>query len=338
MMGILRKLTTRVVSRLMKPLESVKNMAMSAIRIHKFGGVDQLHLDDDVPMPECAANEVIIASHAVAVSPTDILARMGRLEDFLHEHLPIIPGWDVSGVVETVGSDVTAFRKGDEVFCRPWTGRAGTFADFVAVPAEHVAFKPKNITHELAAAVPLSCQTAWGVLFETAKLQPGQRVVVHAAAGGVGVFAVQLAKLHGAYVIGTASSNNQDFVREIGADEVLDYRKYDSAPQPKDIDLVFDTVGASVHELSMSWLKPGGMLVSIVNLEPSQELARKHKVTACHALPKPSGVRLTAIKDLIEQDKLKIVVQEILTRDQVKRAHELVQSGHVRGKIVVKWR
>ena len=197
---------------------------MKAIRIHEFGGPEVLKLEE-VPRPIPAAGEVLIKVFATSVNPVDWKIREGQRKEKFPVNFPLIPGWDVSGEIEEVGSDVKNFRKGDEVYSRPDPTKNGTYAEYVVVKANQVALKPKSIDHEQAAAVPLAGLTAWQGLFDYGQLQQGQKVLIHAASGGVGTFAVQFAKWKGAYVIGTTSAENIDFVKQLGADEVIDYKK-----------------------------------------------------------------------------------------------------------------
>lgn len=252
----------------------------------------------------------------------------------LNHQLPVILGWDVSGIVEEVGSRVKDFQVGDAVYSRPDLTRNGGYAEYIAIRAAEVAAKPKSIDHIAAASVPLAGLTAWQALFDQANLSAGQTVLIHAAAGGVGTFAVQFAKWKGAHVIGTASSRNQDFLHELGIDQVIDYQQTRFEDVVKDVDVVFDTIGGEVQERSWQVLKKGGILVSIVS-PPSKESAAKYGVTEKYFFLQPKAAQLTEIAGLIDAGYIKTIVETVLPLNQVQQAHELSQSGHTRGKIVL---
>src|SRR5579864_2585188 len=233
---------------------------MKAVRIHTYGGPEVLRYED-APRPVPAAGEVLIKIHAAAVNPVDWKVRAGHLKDMLKYQLPLIPGWDAAGVIEDVGAGVARLKHGDEVYTRPDIMRDGTYAEYIAVREAEVALKPKSLDHVHAAAIPLAALTAWQALFDAGGLSAGQRVLIHAAAGGVGSFAVQFAKWKGAHVIGTASARNAELVRSFGADQFIDYRSTRFDDVVKDADVVFDTVGGDTQERSWKVLKKGGILV-----------------------------------------------------------------------------
>ena len=196
---------------------------MKAIRAHKFGSPDVLQLED-IPVPQPARDELLIKVYASSVNPVDWKIIKGARQEKFPVHLPIIPGWDVSGVVEKTGSHVQGCKAGDEVYGRPDPTRDGAFAEYIVVKADQLEFKPKSLNHEHAAAVPLAGLTAWQALFQYGKLEKGQKVLIHGASGGVGSFAVQFARWKGAHVTATCSKQNTDFVRKLGADQVIDYQ------------------------------------------------------------------------------------------------------------------
>jgi NADPH:quinone reductase-like Zn-dependent oxidoreductase len=305
---------------------------MKAVRIHAYGGSEVLSYED-APLPAIAEDDVLIRVHAAAINPVDWKIREGHLQGFIDYDFPLILGWDVSGVVEAVGASVTTFKPGDEVYSRPNIERDGAYAEYIAVKASEVAFKPKTVDHVHAAAVPLAGITAWHCLFEAAQLTAGQRVLIHAAAGGVGIYAVQLARWKGAYVIGTASARNRDFLLELGADEVIDYQttQFEEAVEP--VDVVFDTIGGDVQERSWQVVKPGGILVSVIS-PPSEEKAAAHQCRSAYVFIQPRADWLTQIAQLIDEGQVKAIVETVLPLDQVAEAHKLSQSGHTRGKIV----
>ena len=263
--------------------------------------------------------------------------RAGYLKDVFPVPLPFIPGWDVSGVVEGVGSGVTKFKKGDEVYARPDVARSGkgTYAEYVVVKETEAALKPKSIDHVHAAAIPVVALTAWQALFDTAALSKGQRILIHGAAGGVGSFAVQLAKWKGAHVIGTASTRNQPFLRQLGVDEPIDYETTRFEDVIHDVDVVLDPIGGDTQNRSWKVLKKGGILVSIV-APPSADEAAKHGVRSAFFSARPSSLQLFEIAKLVDAGKLKPVVETVLPLSDARRAHELNETGHARGKTVLK--
>lgn len=309
---------------------------MKAIRIHAYGGSDVLTYEE-APLPTVGPEDVLIRVHAAAINPVDWKIRAGDLQDFIPYKLPLILGWDVSGVVEAIGAQVTQFQPGDEVYARPNIERNGAYAEYIAVNASEIAFKPKSIDHVHAAAVPLAGITAWHCLFESAQLTAGQRVLIHAAAGGVGSYAIQFAHWKGATVIGTASARNRDFLLELGADQVIDYRdtRFEEGLEP--VDVVLDTIGGEVQERSWQVVKPGGMLVSIIS-PPSEEQAAAHHCRSAYVFIQPRADWLTEIAKLIDAGQVKPIVDAVLPLERAAEAHELSQSGHTRGKIVLQVR
>src|ERR1700733_11592018 len=250
-------------------------MNMKAIRIHQYGGPEVL-AQVEMQRPKPGPDEVLIQVHAASVNPIDWKLRAGHVKEVFPLTFPATLGWDVSGTVEEAGDKVTQFKRGDEVYALV---KGGGYAEYVAVTASVVAKKPRTVDHVHAAAVPVAGLTAWQALFEVAQLRAGQKVLIHAAAGGVGNFAVQFAKAKGAYVIGSASSKNQAFLGELGVDQAVDYQKTRFEDVVRDVDVVLDTIGADTQERSFKVLKKGGILVSIVQ-PPSQELAAKYGVRA----------------------------------------------------------
>lgn len=307
---------------------------MKAIRIHEFGGPEVLKLED-VPCPKPNADELLIKVFATSVNPVDWKIRKGQGEEKFPTNFPLIPGWDVSGKIEEVGTNIKNFRKGDEVYSRSDPTRNGTYAEYVVVKADQVELKPKSIDHEKAAAVPLAGLTAWQGLFDHGHLRPGQKVLIHAASGGVGTFAVQLAKWKGAFVIGTTSKKNLDFVKQLGADEVIDYKKEKFEDKLKDIDLVFDPIGGDTQRRSLKVIKNGGRLITTLNPENQEEAKGKNiHVEGYTAQSDPED--LEQIAQLIDAGKLKPVVSKILPLAQAAKAQKLSEDGHTRGKIVLK--
>jgi NADPH:quinone reductase-like Zn-dependent oxidoreductase len=310
---------------------------MKAIRIHSYGGPKVLKYED-APRPQPKAGEVLIRVHAAGVNPIDWKVREGEMKDFWPHTFPLILGWDLSGVVEELGPDPAAagrFKIGDEVYGLPDPTRGGAYADYIVVRETELALKPDSLYHIRAAAVPLATLTAWQALFDTAQLQPGHRVLIHAGSGGVGHFAVRLAKWKGAHVFATASTKNQDLLRKLGVDEPIDYTKQRFENVARNIDIVLDTIGGETQERSWSVLKKGGNLVSLVQ-PPSEEKAKELGVRAAFVASHPNGEQLAEISKIIDSGKLAPVIDRILPLSEARRAHELSQSGHVRGKIVLR--
>lgn len=309
---------------------------MKAIRIHNYGGPEVLRYEN-APRPQPRAGEVLVRVHAAGVNPIDWKVREGHMKDFWPHEFPLILGWDLSGVVEKLGRGVSRFKIGDEVYSLPDPTRDGAYADYIVVRESELALKPNSLHHIRAAAVPLAALTAWQSLFDTAQLQPGQRVLIHAGSGGVGHFAVQLAKWRGAHVFATASTRNQDLLRKLGVDEPIDYTQQRFEEIARNIDVVLDTLGGETQERSWSVLTKGGVLVSLVQ-PPSEEKAKKLGSRAVLLSAQPNGAQLAEIARIIEAGKLAPVINRILPLSEVRRAHELSQSGHTHGKIALRVR
>ena len=307
---------------------------MNAIRMHSYGGPEVLQYED-APRPQIRKGEVLVRVHAAGVNPLDWKVRSGSLNGSIQHKLPLIPGWDVSGVVEEVGPGVSQFMKGDEVIAMANPTRDGAYGDYIAVCEAALAAKPKSLHHVRAAAVPLSALTAWRSLFELGQLQSGQRILIHGGSGGVGHFALQLAKWKGAYAIATASTKNQELLRKLGADETIDYTTQKFEEVTEKVELVLDTIGGETQERSWRVLKKGGALISLVQ-PPSEQKARRFGVRGMICSVQPDGAQLGEIAKLIDSAKLKPVIDRILPLREAQRAHELSQRGHVRGKIVLR--
>lgn len=307
---------------------------MKAVRIHAYGGPDVLTYED-VPRPQPADDELLIRIYAAAVNPVDWKVREGYLKEMLGHRLPLIPGWDVSGVVTEIGAQVSRFKVGDEIYSRPDIKRDGAYAEYIVIRESEAAFKPKSLDHVQAAAIPLAALTAWQSLLDAAGLAEGQRVLIHAAAGGVGGFAVQLAKWRGAYVIGTASEPKHDYLRSLGADEVIDYRTTPFESVVKDVDIVFDTLAGDTQERSWQVLKKGGILVSILQ-PPSPEQAAAHGVRQAFVFVQPHAEQLRQLAQLADAGQLRPCVTQVLPLAEARQAQQQSQQGHTRGKIVLK--
>nr|WP_091653256.1 NADP-dependent oxidoreductase [Micromonospora pallida] len=306
---------------------------MRAVSQDSLGGPEVLKVVE-VDRPEPGASEVLVRVHAAGVNPTDWWHRAtGGLGD-----TPVRLGWDVSGVVEAVGLGVTMFEPGDEVFGMPRLPQpAGAYAEYVTSPARHLARKPAGLSHVEAAALPVAALTAYQSLVDTARVRPGQRVLVHAAAGGVGHLAVQIAKAHGAYVIGTARAAKHAFVRGLGADEVVDYTQVDFASAVRDVDIVIDTIGGDYGPRSLQTLRPGGIVVSLAS--PAEAYlaaeARERGLRAGFTIVEPDHAGMKAIAALVEAGQLRPEIDVVLPLEQVAKAHEIGETGRTTGKIVL---
>ncbi|WP_017586466.1 NADP-dependent oxidoreductase [Nocardiopsis ganjiahuensis] len=306
---------------------------MRAISQNAHGGPEVLQ-EVRVPRPAPGPSQILVSVRAAGLNPTDWKHRSAGV--FLNR-LPLTLGWDVSGVVEAVGYGVTIFRPGDEVFgMLPYPHGVGSHAEFAVGPARAFAHKPAGIDHVQAGALPLAALTAQQALVDTAGIRSGQRVLVHAAAGGVGHLAVQIAKAHGAYVIGTASSPKHDFLRGIGADEVIDYRETDFAEATGDIDVVLDPLAGEVAARSLEVLRPGGTLVSLLPLSGEVlDRAAQRGVRATPLLVEADHAGMNAIADLVEKGALKAHVEAVFPLAEAAEAHALGETGRTTGKIVL---
>jgi len=306
---------------------------MKAVRIHSYGGPDTLTFED-VPRPTAGPDEVLVRVHATTVNGFDFAARSGYVVDYFDYELPIILGLDVSGVVEEVGSGVTNFAVGDEVYARANPAINGAYAEYISVSAADVAAKPASLDHNHAAALGHVGITARLALIEMADLAKGQTVLIHAAAGGTGHIAVQLAKSRGAKVIGTASTN-LDFLNELGVDETIDHSATAFEKIVKDVDVVLDLVGGDTLERSWGVLKSGGILLSTVQF-PSPETAAQYGVRAQMVAPYPPvGDALKEIGSLADAGKIKPLISTILPLSEIRKGHELYETKRTKGKIVV---
>jgi NADPH:quinone reductase-like Zn-dependent oxidoreductase len=320
-----------------KKSASSTSQTMKAIRIHNYGGPEVLQYED-APRPKPQAGEVLIRVHAAGVNPIDWKVREGYMKDFWPHKFPLILGWDLSGMVEEIGPGPAAagrFKKGDEVYSVPDVSRDGAYAEYIVVRESEVALKPKSLHHVRAAAVPLAALTAWQALFDAGQLKRGQRVLIHGGSGGVGHVAVQLAKWKGAHVLATASTKNQELLRELGVDEPIDYTKQKFEDVARDVDLVLDLIGGETQERSWSVLKKGGVLLSLVQ-PPSVEKAKALGVRAAFVAGHPNGAQLAEIANIIDSGSLTPVINRILPLSEVRRAHELSKSAHTHGKIVLR--
>ena len=311
---------------------------MKAIVLKDFGGADQLVIRD-LPKPVIKENEVLIKAHAIALNPVDVKTRNGKGQAAkLKNEDPMILGWDVSGIIEATGSAVTKFRKGDEVFGMinlPGAGKA--YAEFVAAPQEHIILKPSNITHEAAAAASLAAMTAWQALVDQAEIKSGQKILIHAASGGVGHYAVQIAKHFGAYVIGTSSAENKSFVLSLGADEHIDYRSVKFEEVSPHVDIVLETIGGENIDRSLKVLKEGGTIVSLpsgVSETVAEKAAAQNKKGIFFFVHSDAG-DLQQLAALLEKGTLRSHVSQRFSFEEIWKAHALLESGKAKGKLVL---
>ena len=330
---------------------------MKAFLIDRYGKKETGHIDD-VPAPALRDDDVLIRVHAASVNALDTKIRRGEFKVILPYRLPLILGNDLAGTVERVGAAVSQFKPGDEVYARPDDDRIGTFAEFIAVSAASVALKPHNLTMVEAASLPLVALTAWQALVETAQLKPGQKVFIQAGSGGVGTVAIQLAKHLGAFVATTTSTPNVAWVKDLGADVVIDYRQQDFATALRDYDVVLNSLGKDELERSLQILKPGGHLISISGpptptfatvrglawpLKQVMRLlsrgirskAKQKEVTYSFVFMRADGAQLSAIASLVESGAIVPVIDRVFPFEDTQGALVHVESGRAKGKVVV---
>jgi NADPH:quinone reductase-like Zn-dependent oxidoreductase len=305
---------------------------MKAIVAHEYGAPAVLKYED-APRPEPKESELLVRVIACGVNPADPLVISGRLAKEFGTHLPLIPGYDVAGVVEETGAKVTKFKKGDAVYGYALFG--GGWAEYAVLAENEAALKPKSVTLTDAAAVPMGALTAWQSLVDAAKLSAGQTVLIHGGSGGVGSFAVQIAKARGAKVIATASTANQELLKQLGADVAIDYTKTKFEDVAKDVDVVFDTVGGDTLSRSYAVVKKGGIVTTIVS-RPDQAQLDKYGIRGTSVSSHPDGNELAEITTLIEAGKIKSIVSQVLPLSDAVKASEQAETHHTRGKIVLK--
>jgi NADPH:quinone reductase-like Zn-dependent oxidoreductase len=305
---------------------------MKAVVAHEYGAPEVLKYED-VPRPEPKENELLVRVIACGVNPADPLVISGRLAKEFGTHLPLIPGYDVAGVVEKTGAKITKFKKGDAVYGYALFG--GGWAEYAVLGENEAALKPKSTTFTDAAAVPMGALTAWQSLVDAAKLSAGQTVLIHGGSGGVGSFAVQIAKARGAKVIATASTANQELLKQLGADVAIDYSKTKFEEVAKDVDVVFDAVGRDTLTRSYPIVKKGGIITTIV-ARPDPAQLDKYAIRGTSVWSHPDGNELAEITKLIEAGKIKPVVSQVLPLSDAIKASQQAETHHTRGKIVLK--
>jgi NADPH:quinone reductase-like Zn-dependent oxidoreductase len=307
---------------------------MKAIVVHEYGGPEVLKYEE-VPRPEPKEDQVLVRVIAAGVNPVDAMIRSGMFAKYEKDLFPMTPGADIAGVVEKVGSKITKFKAGDPVFAYVSLKGGGGYAEYALATERDMATKPKWLSYVEAAAVPIVALTAWQALIDTAKLRAGQAVLIHGGSGGVGSFAIQIAKARGAKVIATASTANQDLLKELGADVAIDYTKQKFEDIAKDVDVVLDSVGKDTLARSYGVVKKGGFIVSIVGRPDPGEL-EKHGIHGASISVEPNADDLAEIGKLIDEKKIKVIVSQTFPLSDATKAQEQVATGHTRGKIVLK--
>lgn len=331
---------------------------MKTAYIERYGNNDVVKIGE-LPKPEVSANDLLVEVKAASVNPVDFKIRDGKLKQVIKFKFPLPLGNDLSGVVVATGAAVTKFKKGDEVFARLDKDRIGAFAEFAVVNADNAALKPINLSHVEAASIPLVGLTSWQALIDIAKLQAGQKVLIHAGSGGVGTFAIQLANYVGATVATTTSERNFDLVKRLGADVVIDYRKERFEEKLQDYDAVFDTMAGETQLRSFAMLKRGGVLVTIAGV-PTAKFAREvgmnplltfalwfmnrkatkqakiRDVRFEYLFMQPNGRQLAEIAKLLEDEIIKPVIDKTFMLEHVKEALAYSESGHATGKVVIR--
>ena len=319
-------------------INEINEMMMKAVILNNAGGAENLSFED-IAIPNPGSKEVLVKVHAIGINPVDVKTRKGgALYNSLKEDAPVILGWDISGTVQSLGSEVSEFKEGDEVFGMVnFPGHGKAYAEYVAAPSEHLALKPENVSHEEAAAASLAALTAWQVLVYEAKIKKGQHLLMHAAAGGVGHFAVQIARYLGARVTGTASAHNASFLTEIGVHDHIDYTQENFEEKVQEVDVVFDPIGGNTTEKSLEVMKPGGVLISIVGGVKDSLTSRiaEKQIMAKNYLVHSSGSDMKQLSDLLHKGIINAHISHIYSFEQIAEAHQQIETGKTRGKVIV---
>ncbi|PFL44426.1 NADPH:quinone reductase [Bacillus cereus] len=330
---------------------------MKAMIIDRYGKVPMRMAE--VPTPEINEYEVLAEIHAASINPIDFKIRDGKVKMLLKYEMPLILGNDFSGVITKVGSKVTRFKVGDEIYARPRKNKIGTFAEYIAIHEDDIALKPKNLSFEEAASIPLVGLTSYQALHDIMQLQKGQKILIHAGSGGVGTFAIQLAKIMGAIVTTTASEAGANLVTSLGADEIINYKTEKFEDILQNYDAVFDTIGGATLEKSFNIIKSGGNIVSVSGMPNARfgkefgsgffktllfslaskkltALEKKHNAQYSFLFMRPSGDQLRTIANYIEAGKIKPVIDRVFPFEDAQKAMEYSESGRAKGKIIVK--
>jgi len=307
---------------------------MKAIVVHEYGGPEVLKYED-VPRPEPKEDQILVRVIAAGVNPVDEAGRSERSAKFFGITLPFVPGYDIAGIVEKTGGKITKFKTGDAIYAYLSLTKGGGYAEYALTTEREAAPKPKSLRNVDAAAVPVVALTAWQALIDAAKLSAGQTVLIHGGSGGVGTFAIQIAKARGAKVIATASTANQDFLKQLGADVAIDYTKTKFEDVAKNVDVVLDSVGKDTLARSYGVVKKGGFIVTLVARIDQAELD-KHGIRGASLGVEPDSNELTEIGKLIDEKKIKVIVSQTFPLSEAIKAQEQIATGHTRGKIVLK--
>ncbi len=308
---------------------------MKAAQINGYGGKAVMAVTDNAPRPPIEANQVLIEVHAAGVNPFDWKVREGYMQQMLPLTFPATLGGDLAGIVSELGSSVDGFTVGDEVYGAAGAlSGVGSFAEYAPVSSGQLYAKPKTTNFTTAAALPLAGCSAYQALAEHINLQAGQKILIHGGAGGIGSLAIQLAKHLGAYVATTVSGGDADFVKQLGADEVIDYKTEDFAELIQDYDAVFDTVGGEITEKSYGVLKPGGTLVSMVG-SADESKAKSHNITAVNQASKATTERLQKLAELVDEGFMTVNVDKVFSLDEAPEALEHLKTSKTRGKVVI---
>lgn len=310
---------------------------MKAVQINQYGNIEDIEINKNAPKPHPSAGRLLIEVHAAGVNPVDWKICEGRLKERLDLKFPLTLGMDFSGVVTEIGEGVSHFKKGDEVYGQSsiFNAESGAFAEFVTVDEKRTAQKPKKINHIEAAAVPLAAVSAWQALVDHMGLSKGQKILIHGGTGGIGTFAIQLAKYLGAYVATTVSPENEQHAKDVGADEIIDYKNQAFDEILHDYDAVFDTVGGETYVKSFKILKKGGVIVSLVE-HHRPELNATNSIRAISEFTQVNSERLAKVAELIEKGVLKIHVDKTFPLEKASEALQYLKTGHPRGKVVLK--
>src|SRR5881394_1474812 len=307
---------------------------MKAVVIHEYGGLEVLKYED-VPRPEPKDDQILVRVIAAGVNPVDDASRSPKYAKFFGITLPFIPGYDIAGVVEKTGAKITKLKQGDSIYAYLSLKGGGGYAEYAVATEVEAAPKPKSISFVEAAGVPVVALTAWQALIDTAKLSAGQTVLIHGGSGGVGSFAIQIAKARGAKVIATASTANQDLLKQLGADVAIDYTKQKFEDVATDVDVVLDSIGRDTLARSYGVVKKGGIIVSLV-ARPKESELEKHGIRGAALNVEPNSEELAEIGNLIDDKKIKVIVSQTFPLSEAMKAQEQVATGHTRGKIVLK--
>jgi len=307
---------------------------MKAVVVHEYGGPEVLKLEE-TKRPEPGQGQMLIRVIAAGVNPVDGMVRSGKFAQYFKSKLPLIPGYDVAGTVEKTGPGIVRFKKGDAVYAYIPIPEGGGYAEYAIATEEQAAAKPATIGFVEAAAVPVTALTAWQALIDEGKLRAGQTVLIHGGSGGVGTFAIQIAKSRGAKVFATASTANQEFLRELGADVAIDYKTQKFEEIAKEVDVVVDSVGGETLARSYGVAKKGGIIVSLVDRpDPAKLEARGLRGVSLSV--KPDSKELSEIAKLIDAKKIRVIVSQVFPLAEASKAEAQADTGHTRGKIVLK--